>query len=204
MHFGLRCLSLFFLLFFTSSCAVTSLLNSGTVNIKYRASEATIHGVHYEEDKRVRNPSFSIRNVQHPKAWGRWNMNVKLTPSIHFDNQTYVTGASFYSETDQAVLNYPAVNIRRFILLGNLKLTTHTPIGAFALSGGFGGTVYHMDNDLWINTTKTREIRRIDLTWYGFLSKHFFLLMGPRYYRAGYETFEFAFRIGYFWGKIER
>ncbi len=186
-----------------NSCAIASLLNSGTVNIKYRASEAKIHNISYEEDERVRSPSFSIRNVQHPKIYGKWNINIKLTPSLHIDNQTYKTGALYYDNSEEAFVLYPNVNIKRFIMLGNLKLTTHTPIGAFALSGGFGGTIYHMNNDKWLRTTKTREIRRIDLTWYAFLSKRFFVLMGPRYYKAGYETYEFAFRIGYFWGSIK-
>tara|TARA_Y100000768_G_scaffold370540_1_gene336443 strand:- start:5405 stop:6019 length:615 start_codon:yes stop_codon:yes gene_type:complete len=187
-----------------NSCAITRLLNSGTANIKYRASEAKIHGINYEEDDRVRSPSFSIRNVQHPRAWGKWNFNVRITPSLHIDNQTYTTGATYLSGETGRMETYPSVNVKRFITLANLKFTTHTPIGAFALSGGFGGTVYHMDNGAWIDTTKTREIRRIDFVWYGFLSKRFFVLMGPRYYKAGYETYEFAFRIGYFWGRIER
>ncbi len=197
--------SLFIILVLGSlnSCAVTRLLNSGTVNIKYRASEANIHGVAYEEDERVRSPSFSIRNVQHPRAWGKWNTNIRLSPSVHYDNQTYTTGAT-YIDGDGVTQLRPALNIKRFITLANLKWTTHTPIGAFALSAGFGGTVYRMDNDHEIYTTKTREIRRIDLAWYAFISKRFFVLMGPRYYRAGYETYEFAFRLGYFWGRIER
>ena len=196
-------ITLLVLITFFNSCALTSLLNSGTANIKYRASEAHIHGVAYEEDERVRSPSFSIRNVQHPKAWGKWNLNFKITPSLHLDNQTYVTGATYVDDSG-LTQPYPSLNIKRFITLANMKITTHTPIGAFALSGGFGGTVYKMDNGLWLNTVKTREIRRIDLSWYGFISKRFFVLMGPRYYRAGYETYEFAFRIGYFWGKIQR
>lgn len=182
-----------------SSCAVTSLLNSGTVNIKYRNTEATINDVRYEIDEHVTNPSFSIRNVQHPKAYGDWNFNVRVTPSLHIDENTFQTGATqLNSEGEQVRL--PTVRVRRGIMLANLKSTLHTPMGAFALAAGFGGTVYKLDDGQGLNTVKTREVRRVDLAWYGFLTRRLFILMGPRYYKAGYETYEFAFRIGYYWG----
>ena len=172
--------------------------------MKYRVSRATLNGIKYEEDERLRELSFSIRNVQHPRAWGRWNMNFRITPSLHLDTQTYTTGATFYDpETDSTTNHYP-IKIKRFITLANFKVTTHTPIGAFALSAGFGGTVYSMENGHALDTVKTREIRRLDLAYYAFLSKRFYVLMGPRYYRAGYETYEFAVRLGIFWGAIKR
>ena len=187
-----------------SSCAVTRLLNSGTVNIKYRAVEATFEDEKYEISEHVTNPSFSIRNVQHPRAWGKWNLNLRLTPSLHYDDNTYQTGATFINTETGLEQTRPNINVRRGIILANLKTTLHTPIGAFALSGGFGGTMYRLDDGQGLNTIKTREIRRIDFAWYAFFTKRFFVLMGPRYYKAGYETYEFAFRIGYFWGRIEK
>jgi hypothetical protein len=180
-----------------NSCAITRLLNSGTVNIKYRVSEATFDGVTYEEKERLTDPSFSIRNVQHPKSHGRWNFNVRITPSIHYDDTTYGTLAK--KPTGEA---YPDINLKRFIGFANLKSTFHTPVGAFALSAGFGGTVYKLDDGQGLETIKTREIRRLDLAYYAFFSRKFFLLMGPRYYKAGHETYIFAFRLGYFWGRI--
>jgi len=186
------------------SCAVLRLLNSGTANIKYRASEATINGIKYEESDRVTSPSFSIRNVQHPKPYGKWGFNVRVSPSLHYDDQTYQTGKTYFNQDSGNFDVFRPVRVRRGILLGNLKFTTHTPIGAFSLSGGFGGTMYNFDDGAGLQTTKTREIRRLDLVWYGFFTKRFFILAGPRYYKAGYETFEFAFRIGYFWGRIEK
>lgn len=196
------CLILLFLPLL-GSCAITRLLNSGTVNIKYRASEATFEDDSYELDANVTNPSFSIRNVQHPRAWGKWNFNLRISPSLHYDDNTFATGATFI-DTDGVEKTKPNINVRRGIILGNLKATLHSPIGAFALSGGFGGTVYRLNDGRGLDTIKTREIRRIDLAWYGFFTKRFFVLMGPRYYNAGYETYEFAFRIGYFWGRIEK
>lgn len=195
-------LLLFSLFLFLPSCAVTSLLNSGTVNIKYRAVEATFNEEKYEITRNVTNPSISIRNVQHPKSWGQWNFNLRLTPSIHYDDNTYSTGATFFNTTTGQTEVLPNINVKRGIILGNLKATIHSPLGAFTLSGGFGGTMYRLNDGQGLDTLKTREIRRVDLAWYAFLSKHFFVLMGPRYYKAGYETYEFAFRIGYFWGKI--
>lgn len=199
--------SFLFLIYFVASlqsCAVFRLLNSGTANIKYRTSEATINGIKYEESDRVTSPSFSIRNVQHPKPYGKWNFNVRLSPSIHYDDQTYQTGKTYFNPVSGINEVFRPVRVRRGILLGNLKFTTHTPIGAFSLSGGFGGTVYNFDDGAGLQTTKTREIRRLDFVWYGFFTRRFFILAGPRYYNAGYETFEFAFRIGYFWGKMTK
>ena len=185
-----------------NSCAILSLLNSGTANVKYTVSEATLNdGVKYEEVERISDPSFSIRNVQHPKTYGKWNVNLKVTPSLHYDDTTYQTGHTRFNKNKGREEELPNINIKRFMTLANLKLTGHTPIGAFALSGGFGGSVYKMDDGQGLNTIKTREMRKIDLAWYAFMSKHFFLLMGPRYYKAGYESYVFAFRIGYYWGK---
>lgn len=186
-----------------NSCAVTELLNSGTVNIKYRYSEATFEGVKYEEKERLTDPSVSIRNVQHPSSFGRWNFNVRITPSIHYDDITYGTLAKRrnpLTNEDEAI---PDLNLKRAIGFANLKSTLHTPIGAFAISAGFGGTIYKLDDGQGLETIKTREIRRLDLAYYAFFSDRFFVLMGPRYYKAGHETYIFAFRLGFYWGAIE-
>ena len=187
-----------------NSCAFTSLLNSGTLNLKYRSVRASFNDELYEISDRVTNPSFSVRNVQHPKSWGRWNLNVRLTPSIHYDDVTYESGGTYFNTTTNQIERLNNINVRRLITLGNLKATFHTPIGAFSVAGGFGGTVYRLNDGAGLSTYKTREIRRLDFVWYGFLSKRLFVLMGPRYYKTDYETYEFAFRIGYFWGGIKR
>lgn len=178
------------------------LLNSGTVSVKYRVSEATLDEVDYEAKERLTNPSFSIRNIQHPKAHGKWSANFKITPSLHYDDTDYQTGKTALNTETGITETLPNINIKRGIAIANAKLTTHTPIGAFALSAGFGGTVYKMTDGKGLDTIKTREVRRIDLVWSAFLSRRVFVLTGPRYYHAGYESYIFAFRIGYFWGKI--
>lgn len=195
-------LSLILLVILLNSCAVTRLLNSGTVNMKYRVSEATFYGVKYEEKERLTDPSISIRNVQHPKSHGRWNFNVKITPSIHYDDTTYGTLHKEYNNNTGQVEALPDVNLKRLIGFANLKSTFHTPVGAFAFSAGFGGTVYKLDDGMGLETVKTREMRRLDLAWYAFFSKRFFILMGPRYYNGGHEQYIFALRIGLFWGRI--
>lgn len=200
----MKFLGILILLTILSSCAVANLLNSGTVNIKFRNAEATFEEERYEIEEHVTNPSFSVRNVQHPRAWGNWNFNLRITPSFHYDDNTYQTGATFLNPETGQEQRRPNINVRRGIALANLKATVHTPIGAFALSGGFGGTVYRLNDGAGLDTYRTREIRRLDLAWYGFFSKRFFVLMGPRYYKTDYETYEFAFRIGYFWGRIEK
>jgi hypothetical protein len=188
----------------TCSCSLLSLLNSGTIHVKYQVSKAKLNDVDYEEVSRLTNPSFSIRNIQHPKAYGRWNFNFRVTPSVHYDDTDYETGASEYSFLTMRNEKRPNINIKRGISMANAKFTTHTPIGAFALTGGFGGTVYKMSDGGALDTIKTREIKRIDLAWSAFLSKRFYVLAGPRYYKAGYESYIFAFRIGYFWGAIKK
>jgi hypothetical protein len=84
---------------------------------------------------------------------------------------------------------------------GNLKLILHTPIGAFAATGGFGGALSKFDKMNGSDYKRT-EIRKVDFVYYRFLTKRIFLLMGPRYYKEQYEQVTFAFRLGYFWGKI--
>ncbi|MDC1175311.1 hypothetical protein OAT67_07935 [Bacteriovoracaceae bacterium] len=175
------------------------LLNSGTGNIKYTVSETKFNDIKYENKSRIGNVSFSIRNVQHPKTYGKWNMNLKISPSLHADDTTYQT-AHTYINTSGALATLPDINVKRLMMLANLKLTTHTPIGAFALSGGFGGGVIKTKDGQALDSVTTREVRRIDLAYYTFFTDRFFLLMGPRYYREASESFVFAFRLGYFWG----
>jgi hypothetical protein len=178
-----------------------SLLNSGTANLKYTISEATIDGVKYENSDRLNQGSISIKNIQHPAKYGRWDFNIGIRPSIHFDREIYGTLQTRVNENGDTV-RYPDITITRFLGFGNLILTAHMPLGQVALSGGFGGTVYRMTNHEGLNTIRTREVRRIDLAWIGFFEDRFFVTIGPRYYKEAYESYVFSFRIGYFWGLI--
>ncbi|MBT3583881.1 MAG: hypothetical protein HN509_03160 [Halobacteriovoraceae bacterium] len=182
-----------------SSCSLISLLNSGTAHIKYNVAKANLEGEQYENKSRWGDPSFSIRNVQHPRAWGKWATNIRLTPSIHGTRQTYQTGA-LKTNGDQL----PDLKFRRGSLLANVKWTNHTPIGAFAISYGYGIGVYKLYNEEDINTIRGRPIQKVDLAYIGFLSKRFFFLMGPRYYKQDFEQYVFAIRLGYFWGNIKK
>ena len=192
----------FFLLgiFCLSSCAPLSIFNAGTVHVKYIESRAKFYGVKYRERARLTDPSVSIRNVQHPKVFGNWDLNLRLTPSIHYDDITYESEASMGLRRSNGEIDpYPLINIKRGIFMGNAKLTAHFPIGAFALAFGFGGSVYKINGGA-LDSMKTREVRKVDFTYTAFFSDRFFLLLGPRYYKSGYETFAFALRLGYFWG----
>jgi hypothetical protein len=182
-------------------CSGCSLLNSGSFNLKYTKAKATFEGVTYENKEPLSNVSFSVRNVQHPKKYGKWNLNVRITPSIHYDKTRYGTLAQRINSEGQAE-NYPDLLFQRLSIMGNLAGSWHTPIGAFVLKAGFGGAFYNLDDGQGFDTFRTREIRKLDLAWVTFLSKKFFVLMGPRYYVEQFEQYTFAFRIGYFWGRI--
>lgn len=199
LTFWLRNL-LFLSIILLNSCAVTKLLNSGTVHAKYTVVKAKFDGVNYENKERLGTVSFSVRNVQHPREFGKWNFNIRLTPSVHFDNITYQTG---HPDPVRSGESMPDINVKRLIGMGNLKFSTHTPIGAFVLTGGFGGAVSKLDDGRGLNTIKTTEIRRLDLAYVGFFAKRFFFLAGPRYYKEQYESFVFAFRVGIFWGRVK-
>lgn len=189
-----------FIFLFFSSCSV---LNSGTANVKFSVAEATFDNIKYKNKNRLSDISASVRNVQHPKPYGEWAINLKISPSIHFDRFTF--------EQDQIVrdslgnsITLPEIKIDRFSGMGNLKLTTHTPIGAFALSGGFGGTLFRQRDGLGLNTLRTGEISKVELVWVGFFSERFFVLMGPRYFKESYDSVVFAIRLGYFWGDMTK
>lgn len=186
---------------FLPSCAVFRLLNSGTTHVKYTVAKAKFDNITYENKQRLGDVSFSIRNVQHPKKYGKWAMNLRLSPSIHLDKTTYSTLEKYTNENGNYVTR-PDIEVRRLMTLANIKATTHTPIGAFALSAGFGGGVIKKDDERGLDTITTREVRRIDFVYYGFFAKRFYFLMGPRYYKEENESYQFAFRLGYFWGKI--
>lgn len=189
-----------FLIFCLSFCSC-SLLNSASVNIKYRVARAEIDGVTYENKERISDVSLSIRNIQHPRSHGRWNMNLRLTPSLHYDKTTFGTLATC-ENSDGDMEPCPDLRLKRLSALGNLKLTTHTPIGAFVLAAGFGGAVKKMTNLWGMDHTTTSEIRKIDFAWVAFISKRFYILMGPRYYKEQFEQYTFAIRLGYMWGRI--
>lgn len=200
---GLRDILVYsFSLILCSGCAVTKLLNSGSVNVKYTVSKAKFEGVLYEEKERLNNVSFSVRNLQHPRAYGKWNFNLKISPSIHLDRTTYQTGQYFTNPDTGNYEQMPNIKVQRLLSFANVKSTAHTPIGAFALSLGIGGNLSQLEKSTGQSTTRTGEARRIDFVFYRFLSKRFFVLLGPRYYKTDYESYVFAFRIGYFWGRI--
>ncbi|EQC43044.1 putative lipoprotein [Bacteriovorax sp. BSW11_IV] len=188
-------------LLFCLLSASCSLLNSASVNLKYTVSEAEIDGVKYQNRERLSDGSISIRNIQHPRRYGRWNMNLRLTPSIHYDKTTFVTNELCPNESG-VMVDCADIKLRRLSILGNLKLTTHTPIGAFVLTGGFGGALKNMTTLGGMDSTTTTEIRKIDFAWVAFISKRFYILMGPRYYKEQFEQYTFAIRLGYMWGRI--
>ncbi len=193
-----RLLILLFTLIFFSSC---SLLNSGTVHIKYTKFQSQVDDVTYENKNELGDVSVSVRNIQHPKQHGKWDINMSLRPSIHFERHTLGT-LSHYIDDDGESVQYPDIKMSRLASFANLKLTFHTPIGAFAATYGFGGALSRFEKPDEDESHKTTEIRKVDFVYYGYLSKRFFFLMGPRYYKEQYEQVTFAFRIGYFWGKI--
>ena len=189
-------LVIFTLLFFTSC----SLLNSGTVHMKYTKFKADVDGVTYENKRGLGNVSVSVRNIQHPKKFGRWNINMKIRPSIHFERHPLGTLATRLNTDTGEQEQIPDFTFRRLSGFANLKLSLHTPIGAFAATVGYGGAVRDFDrpSDRDIRTT---EIRKVDFVYYAFLGKRFFVLLGPRYYKEEFEQVTFALRFGYFWGK---
>lgn len=164
-------------------------------------AKAEIDGQTYANKDRISDGSISIRNVQHPKRYGRWNMNLRITPAIHYDKTTFGTLASC-ENADGILERCPDLRIKRLSMMGNLKLTTHTPIGAFVLTGGYGRALKNTTSLWGMDQTRTTEIRKIDFAWIGFISKRFYILMGPRYYKEEFEQYVFAIRIGYMWGRI--
>lgn len=182
-----------------SSCSAAKLLNSGTVHLKYAVSRATFNGQLYENKSRLSNVSGSIRNVQHPNG-KKWDINLRIRPSIHFHNTTYQSGGTRISPTTSLLETLPDINIKRLSGIGNIKLTLHTPIGQFGAAGGFGGTLYKLREEGYYETVKTSEIRKLEFAYTGFLSKRIFVILGPRYFNDGNEQYVFALRLGYFWG----
>lgn len=183
--------------FLISSCSV---FNSGSVNLKYNTFRTTVDGVTYANKRRVSDVSFSVRNVQHPKRHGRWGLNLKPSPSIHYERHTIGTLATARNE-DGELEQLPDLDVRRLSLLGSLKLTLHTPIGAFAASAGYGRALSKLKSSQ-MNEYEHQEIRKFDFVWYKFISKRFFVLFGPRYYKSDYDQVTVALRLGFYWDKI--
>lgn len=180
-----------------SSCAI---FNSGTVHVKYTDVRADFEGISYENEEKWGNLSVSIRGVQHPKVYGAWNINLTLSPSIHYDRQTFSTQETFIN-TQGERQRYPNVQQSRLAALGNLKLSTHTPIGSFTLSGGFGEAVTKIRGK-GLDTIRTVQMRKIDFVYSFFVTERIFILMGPRYYQENHDEFLMALRVGYYWGGL--
>lgn len=185
---------------FSTGLISCSLINAGTVQMKYTDTEANFGGVKYENKQKVGNVSLSVRNVQHPKKYGQWNFNIRFSPSVHFDRFTYEAKEKTYAE-DGFETTPGDIKIRRLKFFMNAKTNLHTPIGAFVLTGGYGRTVFRLTDTKGLDTYRTREIKKVDFSWIAFLSNRMFLMMGPRYYKEAYESYVFAIRIGYMWGK---
>lgn len=176
------------------------LINSGTVQLKYTDTEATFRGVKYENKEKLGEVSLSVRNVQHPGKYGPWNFNIRISPSVHFDRFVYVPQEKVYNDAGQDITP-GEVKVRRLKGFGNLKAYLHTPIGAFVATYGYGRAAYRQTDSEGLDTYRTREIKKIDFSWIGFFSRRFFVMMGPRYYEESYDSYVFAFRIGYMFGK---
>ena len=197
MHFLIHS---FILVLVCSSLHSCGLINAGTTQIKYTRTEADFDGVKYENKEKLGDVSLSVRNVQHPSKYGKWNMNIRISPSIHADRFTYEAKQKTYDE-DGVETTPGDIKIRRLKLFANAKLNTHTPIGAFVLTYGYGRAAFRLSDTEGLDTYRTVEIKKVDFSWVAFFAKRFFVMMGPRYYEESYESYVFAFRIGYMWGK---
>lgn len=164
--------------------------------MKYSDIDAGVEGNRYELKKKLGNVSASIRQMPHPKAYREWDYLVKLSPSIHLDRFDFQAGASTSSGL------HHDLKYRRLSALGNLKIGFFSPAGQLILTAGFGGGIYTLDDDMGLKTTKTKEVRKFDISYTAFISDRVFLMMGPRYYKASFEQYTFIFRIGYFWGEL--
>lgn|GEM_PF-1608356 len=187
-----------FFSFLTTSC---SLMNSGTANLKYTSDKAKFNDVNYANRERLKDVSFSIKNVQNPHSLPKWNFNIRITPSIHYDRNSYGTLQTYQNEYGE-IVTMPDIHISRLMAFSNLQFNTHTPFGSFVLAGGFGGSLYHLTDGAGLDTWRTREVRKADFVYVAFLSRRWFIHIGPRYIKDDNEQYVFAIRIGYFWGKI--
>jgi len=194
----IRCIFNILVLFFISSC---SQLNSGTGTVKYTTADAKFNNVRYVNKEKMKNVSFSIKSIQHPDRYHSWAINFRITPSIHLDNNTFITQEKFTNSQGEQEA-YPTIYMTRLMGFGNLKIQIHTPLGGLLAAAGFGGSVYRMKDSAGQDTTRTREVRKVDVAYIAFLSRRIFLYIGPRYIRDSYEQYIFAIRVGVFWDKI--
>lgn len=192
-------LNLFFLFSISLLSQSCGLINATTVQLKYTDTEATFRGVKYENKEKLGEVSLSVRNVQHPKIHGSWDLNLRFSPSIHFDRFTYGPKEKTYDDNGRETTPGD-VKVRRLNVFGNAKINFHTPIGAFVLTGGYGRAGFRQTDTEGLDTYRTREIKKLDLSWVGFFADRFFFMMGPRYYEEAYESYVFQFRIGWQFG----
>lgn len=186
-----------FVVFHLSSCAV---FNSATMHVKYTDVRADFDGIRYENEEKWGNLSVSVRGVQHPKVYGPWGINLSLSPSLHFDRQSFFTDETFVNVMGESE-RYPRIKQSRLAALGTLKLSTHTPIGSFTLSGGFGEALTKIRGK-GLDTLRTVQMRKIDFAYSFFLTERVFIMIGPRYYQENHDEFLMALRVGYFWGAL--
>lgn len=181
-----------------------SILNSGTVHMKYTTATARFDGVKYSNKERLKSISVSARNIQHPSLYPTWATTISLDPSIHYDTQVYGTLASKLNPQSGMIEPLPDIEIRRLSSFANVKAVQHTPIGAFTLSGGFGLGFSRLKDTRFVDTLMVRGMGKIDLNYVAFITPRFFFMVGPRYYRDSRDEFIVALRFGYFWGRKER
>lgn len=181
-------------------CAVFRLLNSGTANIKYKTSTAKFNDIEYQNKTKINNFSASIRNVQHPKKYGKWNFNIGLSPSISFTNQVY--GTLHVNPNSPVGAPLPDISLQRLITMANIGMHIHTPAGSFNFKAGYGRTLSDISDGQGLDTVTSKPIRKLDLAYIAFFSKRWFFQTGPRYYKEEFESFAWSIRLGIFWGKI--
>jgi hypothetical protein len=185
--------------FLSSGCAI---FNSGTVHLKYSKVKVQFDDVNYQNKERWSDVSFSVRNIQHPSLFQGWATNISIDPSIHYDRQLFRSDETFIN-AQGVEQNYQDIMIRRLSAFANGKLVTHTGIGQFALSAGYGVGASRYEGHYSLKTIRMVEMRKIDLAYIGFVTDRVFFMMGPRYYREKRDEYILAIRIGYFWGEKE-
>lgn len=180
----------------SSSCGI---FNAGTVSSKYNEVRATFDGRSYRNRKSLSSVSLSIRGIQHPYKFKNWSGNFRLSPSLHFD-RTVLESTETVTLPNGSEYIPPRIKIKRLSTLGNIKYNWHTPIGQFVATAGYGLALFKADDDLGLDTFRTREIAKLDFIYIGFLSRRVFILTGPRFFYDQLSHFSIAFRLGYFWG----
>jgi hypothetical protein len=193
-------LPLFLFLLF-SSCG---LVNTANVSLRSAQTADPVQGRQYQAKNIPSTMAITVKGVEHPNRYKKWDLGWRWRPSIHLEKAKLVTNEQRRNLDSGAWESYPPLRLRNFMTYANLELATYTPIGSFVLSLGHGVKHQQLIDGQTINQRITVNGSKWELAHLLFFRPRWYSHFSYRLLTAHSttDTRSVALKIGYYFEKL--